>query len=106
VVNEQRLSARKILKAKAMLAMDGAGPVTGRTVDIGANGVCISVANPLQPGQAGQISFDLFYDGTPTPIHARAKVSHCIFSNGEFRVGFQFLNLNLSAMTVLAKFLR
>jgi hypothetical protein len=31
---------------------------------------------------------------------------YCIFSNGEYKIGFQFLSLELAAMTLLAKFMR
>jgi hypothetical protein len=39
-------------------------------------------------------------------IQTRSKALYCVFSNGEYKVGFQFLNLDLGAMTVLARFLR
>lgn len=103
---EQRQSTRKILKVKAVAAMEGHAPMLVRTVDISANGVSISVPEPMQPGKAGQISFDLLVEGKTVPIAARVKAMYCIFSNGEFKVGFQFLNLDLNAMSQLARFLR
>jgi hypothetical protein len=105
-VSEQRNNPRKILKVKAVVAMDGQAPVPGRTGDLGANGVSINVPSPLQAGQTGQVAFDLLIDGKPTPLHARARVTHCIFSGDEFKVGFQFLNLDLQAMSNLSRFLR
>ena len=105
-MTDQRQSARKIVKVKAVLAMEGQAPMPGRTSDVGANGVSMTVQNPLQVGQAGQLSFDLLVEGKLTPIVARAKVIHCILSGGEFKAGFQFLNLNLTAMTQLSRFLR
>jgi len=106
VVTDQRNSARKILKVRAVLAMEGQAPVQGRTSDIGANGVSITVPHPLQTGQTGQVSLDLLVDGTPFPLHARVKVMYCIFSNGEFKAGFQFVNLDLTAMSQVSRFLR
>jgi len=106
IVADQRTSARKILKVRAVLAMEGQAPVQGRTSDIGANGVSITVPNPLQTGQTGQVAFDLLVDGEPFPLHARAKVMYCIFSSGEFKAGFQFMNLDLAAMGKLSRFLR
>lgn len=103
---EQRQSARKILKARAVLAMEGQAPVQGRTSDIGANGVSITVPHPLQTGQTGQVGFDLLVDGTPFPLQARVKVMYCIFSNGEFKAGLQFMNLDLTAMSQVSRFLR
>jgi hypothetical protein len=103
---DQRQSARKIVKVKALIAMEGQAPMPGRTADVGSNGVSITVQNPLQVGQAGQVSFDLLVDGKLAPIVARAKLIYCIFSGGEFKAGFQFLNLDLAAMTELSRFLR
>jgi c-di-GMP-binding flagellar brake protein YcgR len=106
VFNEQRTAARKIFKVKAVATMDGHAPMLVRTMDISANGVSISVPEPMQAGQAGQLSFDLLVDGKAVPITARVKAMYCIFSSGEFKVGFQFLNLDLNAMTQLSRFLR
>jgi len=106
VAIDQRQSARKILKVRAVLAMEGQAPVPGRTSDIGANGVSITVPHPLQTGQTGQVGFDLLVDGTPYPLLARVKVMYCIFSNGEFKAGLQFMNLDLTAMSQVSRFLR
>jgi hypothetical protein len=105
-MTDSRQSARKIVKVKAVIAIEGQAPVPGRTSDVGSNGVSIAVQNPLQVGQTGQVAFDLLVDGKLTPIAARAKVIHCIFSGGEFKAGFQFLNLELTAMTQLSRFLK
>lgn len=86
--------------------MEGQPPVPGRTSDIGTNGVSITVPHPLQTGQTGQVGFDLLVDGHPFPLHARVKVMYCIFSSGEFKAGFQFLNLDLNAVSQLSRFLR
>lgn len=106
MLTDQRTSARRILKVKAVAAMDGQAPVAVRTVDISANGVSISVPEPMQAGQAGQLNFDLLVEGKPVPIAARVKAMYCVFSNGVFKVGFQFLNLDLTAMRQLSRFLR
>lgn len=86
--------------------MEGQAPIQGRTSDIGSNGVSITVPHPLQTGQTGQVGFDLLVDGRPFPLQARAKVMYCIFSSGEFKAGFQFVNLDLNAMSQLSRFLR
>lgn len=105
-MTEQRKAARKILKVKAVVAIDGQVPMLVRTVDISANGVSVAVPEPMQAGQAGQVSFDMMVDGKATPIAARVKTMYCIFSSGEFKVGFQFVNLDLNAMSQLSRFLR
>lgn len=103
---DQRTSARKIFKAKAVLAMEGQPPVLGRTGDVSANGFSMTVPHPLQTGQTGQVAFDLLVDGKPFPLRARAQVMYCIVSHGDFKAGFQFMNLDLNTITQLTRFLR
>lgn len=103
---EQRKSTRRILKAKATLALEGEGQVACRTSDVGGNGVSLQVPGPVRSGQAGQVMFDLLVDGKIVNINARARVQYCILSQGEFKVGMEFLNLPLAAMTSLSRFLR
>lgn len=105
-MTDQRKSARKILKVKAIVVMEGQAPLLARTSDIGANGVSITMPHPLQAGQPGQLKFDLLVEGQLVAVQARARVMYCIFSGGEFKVGFQFLHLDLAAMSQLARFLR
>lgn len=106
VFSEQRTSPRKVLRTRAVVTFEGAAPLVVRTVDVGGNGASISCSEPIQAGRACELSFELFIDGKPSSVKTRSKVSHCIFSSGEYRVGFQFVNLDLAAMTLLAKFLR
>ena len=84
----------------------GGARLSARTLDICSSGMCVTVADPLKAGLPVDVAFDLYHDGKTTPIQARAKVSYCILSGGDFKVGMQFLNLDLSAMTTLARFLR
>jgi hypothetical protein len=107
VQSEQRKSKRKILKTKALLAMEGgAGSVSGRTVDVSGDGLSLVVADSLQPGAYGLVRFELFHEGKSTPISARSRVQYCILSNGEYKVGLQFVNLELSAMAAVSRFLQ
>ena len=104
--NEQRTSPRKVLKTRAVVTVEGVGSLTARTVDVGANGICLSYPQPLPTGRECELSFDLFLDGKVSTVKTRSKATYCIFSNGEYKIGFQFLNLELAAMTLLAKFMR
>ncbi|NHZ62374.1 PilZ domain-containing protein [Massilia genomosp. 1] len=104
--NEQRQAQRKLLKVKAVVTVDGSAPAAVKTVDVGANGMCIMSPEPIQVGASAQLRFDLFVDGVMTTIDVRGKASYCILSHGDFKVGFSFLNLNLSGVTQLAKFLK
>ena len=104
---EQRKSVRKILKAKAVLTMEGdSAPSACRTTDIGANGVSLNVPKPIKSGDTGRVQFDLLVEGKLVKINALSRVQYCILSQGEFKVGLEFLNLELASMTALARFLR
>lgn len=105
VQNEQRAAKRKILKVKALLTMEGADTVMARTLDVGGDGVCLLAPNALRSGALGMVRFELFHDGRAIPISARSRVQYCILSNGEYKIGFQFVNLELSAMASLARYL-
>ena len=103
---EQRRSNRKILMVKALLTMEGAVPVWARTVDVGGDGVCLMLADAYRPGALGMVRFELFHQGKATLMHARSRVQYCILSNGEFKVGFQFVSVDLAAMAALSRFLQ
>ena len=89
-----------------MIAPQGGEALVARTVDISTHGMCISVADPLRIGLQAQLRFDLLMDGKPHTIHVNAKVTYCILSGSEFKVGFQFMQVELAVMTSLTKFLR
>lgn len=103
---DQRKSARKVLKTKALFVKEGEAPLAGRTGDVSVNGVSINLPRPVAVGEEGYVRFDILVDGTFIPISGRAKVMYCIFSNNEFKIGFQFVKLEVSATTALSRFLR
>lgn len=89
-----------------MVALDGNRTAEGRTLDVGLDGVSVSFADPVQAGQGAHVRFDVMFDGKPNPVTARAKVVYCIFSQGQFKVGFQFVNLDAASSTIITRFLR
>lgn len=103
--NEQRAAKRKLLKVKALLTMDGAETLVARTMDVSCEGVSLLTPEALKPGTGGMVRFEIFHDGKARLFSARSRVQYCILSNGEYKVGFQFVSLELSAMASLAKFL-
>ena len=105
VYNELRASNRKALKVKALLAMEGEDTIMARTADVGGDGLCLMVNKSLKNGALGMVRFELFQDGKIKSIAIRAAVQYCILSNGEYKVGFRFVNLELSAMASLAQYL-
>ncbi|QPI49281.1 PilZ domain-containing protein [Massilia antarctica] len=94
------------MKVKAVVVVDGFAPVTVRTVDIGSSGICVMSPDPIQVGVDALLRFNLPVEGSVTAIEVRSRASYCILSHGDFKVGFNFLNLSLSGMTQLAKFMR
>ena len=103
--SDQRNTTRKILKVKALLSINGNTPQVARTLDVGADGVCLVLDNPVAPGTVADVYFEIFHDGKLQPITSRSKVLYCILSNAGFKVGFQFINLELTSMTVLTKYM-
>lgn len=89
-----------------MLAPEGGAPLLGRTTDISASGVSLTVPHPVPSGQTVQVRFDMLVEGAVVPVNTRGKTLYCILSGGEFKVGLQFLSLELGMMTALARFLR
>jgi hypothetical protein len=106
VHTEQRQSARKVFKTRAIVAPEGAAPVMGRTSDINSGGVSVNLPGPVGIGQTVQLRFDLLVDGQVVPVNTRARVQYCILSGNDFKVGFQFQNLDMGATTALSRFLR
>lgn len=105
VIHEQRQSQRKILKVRALLTLPGAEPVVCRTIDVGGDGLCLAAPDSVRPGSSATICFEIFHAGKASAITVKAKAQYCILSNAEFKVGFRFVNLELSAMASLSRFL-
>ncbi len=101
---EQRWAARKVFKTKAVLTMDGAQPSAVRTLDLSGVGISLGLPYPLTVGNKGVVQFDLMVDGKVKPVKANVAVIHCIFGNGEFKVGFKFMNLDLTVLSSISKF--
>lgn len=90
MTEEQRKNVRKILRARAMLVLDGGEPMPARTADISLGGISVTAEYKANAGQTGQVMFEMLVDGKPTVLTCRVKVAHCIFSGNEFRVGCMF----------------
>ncbi len=103
---EQRLAPRKVLKVKVLIAPESADPIVARTVDISISGMCVNTMKPMILTDTAQLRFDVLVDGKAHVIQVRCKVLYCVLSGVEYKVGFQFLNLNLTSMTTIAKYLR
>lgn len=103
---DQRAGARKIVRAKAVVAMDGMPPMPGRTLDITASGLSITFDHKLATGDIGMVSFELFVEGKAQILTCRSRVNYCIFSGDHFKIGFQFMNPDMATQATINKFLR
>ena len=103
---DQRSGARKIVRAKAVVAMDGLPPQQGRTLDLTNIGVSLTYDHKLAVGHLGQVTFELFMDGKGQLVSTRAKVNYCIFSGDQFKIGFTFVGPDVATMATVNKFLR
>ncbi len=103
---DSRQGARKILRVRAMIVMDGGAPIAARTFDLGLAGISLTSEHKVQVGATGQIVFEMLVDGKPQIVTTRGKASHCIFSGDEFKIGFVFLPLDNDAAGAITKFMR
>lgn len=106
MVTDHRQAARKIVRAKAMLVMDGMPPVAARTHDIGTSGVSITVDDGLGLGARGRIMFEIFIDGKGHMIEGQVGVTYSILSHDGYSVGLQFFNLEPGVANAIAKYMR
>lgn len=105
VFSEQRGGVRKVLKVKALLTLENGETMVARTMDVGGDGLGLVTNKAVPSGAVGMVRFELFHDGKSKSIAIKAKAQYCILSNGEFKVGFRFVNLELSAMAAISRFL-
>jgi c-di-GMP-binding flagellar brake protein YcgR len=105
-VEEQRKAERKLVKVKTLVKLEGGDAIMGRSFDLATTGVGVLLEVPLKTGIQARVSIGLLVNGVVAPIHTQGRVQYCIFSNGEYRIGFQFLQLEAATATTLARFLR
>lgn len=103
---DQRQGVRKIIRVRAMVVIDGGAPIAARTFDLGLAGMSVTTGTRVETGHAGQVVFEMLVDGKPQIITCRAKVSHCIFSGDEFKVGFVFQPLSPEATSAITRFVK
>jgi c-di-GMP-binding flagellar brake protein YcgR len=103
---DQRQNARKVLRTRALLIMDGIPQFLVRTIDISTSGVGVACPQQLHAGQEGKIAFEMFFNGKNYQVASRVKVMYCIYSSSDgFKVGLQFLNLDMGSASAITKFM-
>lgn len=105
VFDEQRAANRKVFKVKALLTLEDGETLMARTMDLAGDGLGLVTPKSVAPGAIGMVRFELFHGGKVQSIAIKARAQYCILSNGEFKVGFRFVNLELSAMAAISRFL-
>ncbi|WP_332878755.1 PilZ domain-containing protein [Massilia sp. S19_KUP03_FR1] len=105
-MEDKRKAERKMVKVKTLVKLTGGEAIMGRSFDLADNGVGILLDVPLKTGIEARVSIGLLVNGVVDPIHTHARVQYCIFSSGEYRIGFQFTQIDAVTATTLARFLR
>lgn len=105
MVSDQRTTQRKVLKVKALLTLEDGETLTARTLDVGGEGLGLVTTRSVPHGAICMVQFELFHEGIVHLIAIKAVVQYCILSNGEFKVGFRYVNLALSSMAAISRFL-
>lgn len=104
---DKRQSLRKELRIKALLTVNGTGPMTVRTMDVGKYGMClIGIVRPLTTGEEVHVAFEMAINGEIHNVAVNARVSHCMNTTSDgFKAGLQFLDLNSNGVTLLAQYI-
>jgi hypothetical protein len=104
---DKRQSARKVLRIKAILTVNGASRWTVRTMDIGKYGMCLNdIARPLVPGQEVHVAFEMAFSGKVHNVSVSARVSHCMDTRTDgFKAGLQFIDLDPEVDALLGQYL-
>jgi len=103
---DKRSSARKSLRIKAALHVDGAQSVPVYTVDIGKFGMClVNIPHLIEMGKNVRVAFDVLFAGKVHNVDLAARVAYCLNSEGEgYRAGLQFLNLESDSAIIIAQY--
>lgn len=93
MTREQRQSARKLLEADGILAVDGVQHRI-RTIDVSGGGLSIAMAKQLTVRRNCHVQFALERDGQTHIVAASCHVVYCFLTGGKtYRAGLQFLSL-------------
>jgi c-di-GMP-binding flagellar brake protein YcgR len=104
---DRRSLVRKIARLSAVLEMDGAAPLSVRTVEVSSGGAALSCPLNLKPGGRCLVRIAL-PARPPLPMLAvRASIIYSVLSqrDGGFRVGIQFQALSQAEESRLQTFL-
>ena len=89
-----------------MWVMDGGEPRPARTLDLGAGGISITCDYRLDIGVSGQVVWEMLVNGKPQVMVVRSKVTNCILSNNQFKIGLAFSSPDNEMQNAINKFMR
>src|SRR4051794_11033849 len=101
--SERRKSRRYPLRSRALLAVQGSfRQVHGRTHDLSPGGVSVFVPTAVPVDSTCALGFSVQVNGELRKVSAIGRVKSCIcVAADEFRIGFEFVELNeMSTQTV------
>lgn len=104
---DKRQSARKVLRIKAVLTVNGSARWNVRTTDIGMYGMCLNdIARALDPGQEVHVAFEMAFSGKVHNVSVNARVSHCTDTRSDgFKAGLQFVDPDPEVTAMLERYL-
>ena len=100
---DQRLSPRKPLRTRGMLAPEGLAPLPIQLFDIAPGGVGFLSPQQLPPGHRCSINFSFMLNGQKNEVSAAARVAYCVCGADGFKVGLQFTDINEAGAAAIAK---
>jgi c-di-GMP-binding flagellar brake protein YcgR len=103
---DRRVSPRKICRVGAFFSLHGDAPMRAKTLDLSSNGLGLLLPRALRAGTVGEVSFEIYVDGSLRQIAAKVEVSNCVFLSREVRVGCRFLSLDNGSKKALEDFAR
>ena len=103
---DQRQSPRKLLKVNARLAVQGAGTIECRTLDVGPGGVSLSAPRNFPAGQRCTVSFVLpLKHGKLHPVNCLAQVIYGVISRVDgFKLGLKFMEVDSATAGALVEY--
>lgn len=93
---------RAVFQCHARVAVENKPPIEGWTVDISRDGISLTLAEPIEPGQYCVIQFEAVIKRMPRPFSAIARsVYRMSNSIGQYRTGFQFSQLGTENAAII-----
>ena len=85
-----RTEDRKKLHCATTVLFRDPPAMTGRAIDISAQGISMVLSEKVESGIECLVSFEATVNGTKYKLAVRANPVYCIYSGDAFRTGFKF----------------